>query len=668
MNPVLDIQADEATHPEGCDLRYLHLLARQFPTVTSASTEIINLQAILNLPKGTEHFLSDLHGEYESFIHVLKNASGVIKLKIEDVFGPTLLDVEKKALATLIYYPEEKIHLARNTEPDMASWYERNLYLLIEMCRNASSKYTRSKVRKALPPAFAYIIEELLHEDQSRQDKREYYKGIIQTIIDIGSARDLLVALANLIQRLVIDRMHIIGDIFDRGPGADIIMDRLAEYHSVDVQWGNHDILWMGAAAGSWACMANVIRIQLRYGNQDTLEDGYGINLLPLATFALEHYREEQNTVFDPKDIASKNMTPGEIELVRKMHKAITMIQFKLEGQVIQRRPHFDMNNRLLLETIDLDKGTVCVGGQTHPLRDTHFPTLDPSDPYRLTPEEHKVMEKMASSFQMSEKLHRHIRFLYAHGSMYRIHNQNLLFHGCVPMESDGSFTRIVVEGEGFLGKSLYDRLDRLAREAYFFVEDPERKQYGMDVMWYLWCGPRSPLFGKKKMTTFERYFLADKTTHDEPKDPFFKTFRDDESSCRRILTDFGVNPERGHIFCGHVPVKVKRGERPIKANGKLIVLDGGFSRAYQPQTGIAGYTLIFNSHGLQLVSHEPFTSTQTAIEEEKDILSVKRVLEHTEERIRIRDTDVGQELSQQVADLKDLLHAFRKGLIKERY
>ena len=647
-------------------LDYLKLLARQFSTISAASTEIINLQAILNLPKGTEHFISDIHGEYESFIHVLNNASGVIKLKIDDVFGSNLSEEEKKSLAILIYYPEEKINIVKKEGKNIKKWYEKALYQLIEMSRNASSKYTRSKVRKSLPKNFAYILEELLHEDENRLNKEEYYKQIIRTIIEIDRAREFIIALSNLIQRLVIDRLHIIGDIFDRGPGADIILDRLINYHNVDIQWGNHDILWMGAASGSLSCIANVLRISLRYGNMDTLEDGYGINMLPLATFALEFYKDEKNRVFDPKDISNKNYSKNEVSLIRKMHKAITIIQFKLEGQIVKRRPEFGMNDRLLLDKIDLKKGTILLDNKIYKLNDNYFPTLDPQNPYQLTPEEDKVIEKIRSSFLYSEKLRNHIKFLYSKGSLYLTCNSNLLFHGCIPMNSDGTFEKLLIGNREYKARALYDRLDRLCREAYFTKVDSDLKLYGADVIWYMWCGPHSPLFGKDKMATLERYFIDDKTTHKENKEPFFK-FRDDEKVCGRILKDFKLDPENSHIFCGHIPVKVKDGESPIKSNGKLIVLDGGFSKAYQPQTGIAGYTLIFNSYGLQLVSHEPFESTQKAIEEEKDILSVKRVLEHSKKRIRIKNTDVGNELQKEIDDLKMLLYAFKKGLIKEK-
>jgi len=644
--------------------RFLMLLAKQFPTIAAASAEVINLQAILNLPKGTEHFLSDIHGEHEPFLHVLKNGSGIIKQKINLLYETTLSEAERKSLATLVYYPEEKLTIMQNTCAELGGWYEEKLYQLIELSRLLSSKYSRSKVRKALPKDFAYIIEELLHEDKNRQNKQEYYAQIVHTIIDIGRAPAFITALSRLIQRLAVDRLHIIGDIFDRGPGADIIMDALMQYHSVDIQWGNHDILWMGAAAGSPACIANVLRVSLKYCNTDTLEEGYGINLLPLATFSMTTYPSEDNMKFLPVIPAGKLFTEEDIELIRKMHKAITVMQFKLEGAVIKRRPHFEMDDRLLLEKIDYNAHTINLDGHIYELNDRNFPTIDPADPYALTAEEQKVIDRLSASFAASEKLHSHIRFLYAKGSMYLPYNENLLFHGCIPMNEDGTFTEITVENERFTGKIYIDRLERLAREAYFH-KSRETREYGLDVLWYLWCGARSPLFGKTKMAAFETYFINDKATHKEIKNPYYK-FRDDAVVCGKILIEFGLDPDEAHIINGHVPVQVKDGESPIKADGKLLVIDGGFSKAYQKKTGIAGYTLISNSWGMQLVAHEPFDSTQIAIEEEKDILSAKTVLKQADNRRRVKDTDTGKELQTQIDDLMLLLQAFKKGYIKE--
>lgn len=648
------------------DLRYLNLLANRYPTISSATTEIINLQAILNLPKGTEHFLTDIHGEYEPFVHVLKNASGVIKRKINDVFGNSLRSSEKKSLATLIYYPEQKLEIVLKEEENIDDWYRITLYRLIAICRHVSSKYTRSKVRKALPTDFSYIIEELLHEQPGREDKEEYYEEIIQTIISIDRAREFIIAISKLIQRLVIDRLHIIGDIYDRGPGAHIILDTLINYHSVDIQWGNHDILWMGAASGSEVCIANVIRICARYANLDTLEDGYGINMLPLATFALECYKKDPCNNFKPKFDSENEYSVTEQELIARMHKAIAIIQFKLEGEVIKRRPDFNMDNRLLLNKINYDDGTIELDGKVYKLNDTSFPTIDKKNPYKLTKEEKELIEKLKSSFVNSEKLQRHIRFLFTAGSIYLKYNSNLMFHGCIPLNEDGTFREVIVKGKKFKGKGLLDEAEKVCREGYFYENNKEAKLYGMDYMWYQWTGPNSSLFGKDRMTTFERYFIDDKNTHKEAKNTYYK-LRDDENMCNNVLKEFGLDVESSHIINGHIPVERKKGESPIKANGKLLVIDGGFSKAYQGKTGMAGYTLIYNSFGLQLISHEPFKSTESAIKEESDILSSTMVLERVVQRKRVEDTDIGQELMTRIKDLKVLLSAYRKGLIKEK-
>ncbi len=644
--------------------RYLKLLSNQYPSVAAACTEIINLEAICNLPKGTEHFLTDIHGEYEAFTHVLRNASGVIKRKISDIFGNSLRECEKKSLATLIYYPEQKIDIVKKTEPDMNDWYKITLYKLIEICRNVSSKYTRSKVRKALPKDFQYIIEELLHENENGLNKQEYYNQIIDSIINIDRAREFIIALCKLIQRLAIDRLHILGDIYDRGPGAHIIIDELIEYHSVDIQWGNHDIIWMGAAAGNKACMANAIRISARYANLDTIEEGYGINMLPLATFALEHYNDDPCSSFHPKISNESHYNDKDIKLLAKMHKAISILQFKLEGQTIKNHPEFKMNNRLLLDKINFDNNTIIIEDKEYQLNDRDFPTIDPKSPYDLTSDESDLLDKLTLSFKNSEKLQRHIRFLYSNGSMYLKYNSNLLYHGCIPMDSNGDFTEICYQDNSFKGDELLNLFDRLAREAYFGKS--ENKDFALDVLWYLWCGPNSPLFGKDKMTTFERYFIDDKSSHMEKKNPYF-TLRNNEDICKKVLSEFYLDPNVSHIINGHVPVKTKNGESPIKANGKLLVIDGGFSKAYQPETGIAGYTLIYNSLGLMLASHEPFESIQKAISEEKDILSTNIVLEKNFKRIRVSDTDIGKELHDQIDDLKMLLAAYRKGVIKEK-
>ncbi|MCT8978115.1 fructose-1,6-bisphosphatase [Clostridium sp. CX1] len=646
------------------DLRYLQLLSKQYPTISVASTEIINLQAILNLPKGTEHFMTDVHGEYESFTHMLRNASGVIKRKIDDVFGNSLREEQKSSLATLIYYPEQKLELIKQTETNLEDWYKITLYQLIDLCKNICSKYTRSKVRKALTQDFAYIIEELLHEHDDRVDKQAYYNGIIKTIIDIDRAGEFIIAISNVIQRLVVDRLHIIGDIYDRGPGAEIIMDALMDHHSVDIQWGNHDLLWMGAAAGCEACICNVLRISLRYANLRTIEDGYGINLLPLATFAMEFYNDDSCKGFVSKTL-DKNVSENELNLLAKMHKAISLLQFKVEGHIIKRHPEFQMDDRLLLDKINVETEEIQLYGKNYKLNDIVFPTVDWSDPYKLTEREEDLLKKLTASFVNSEKLQRHIKFLYSKGSMYLTYNSNLLFHGCIPLKEDGSFKEVKIGTIKYSGKALLDRIDRVARDSYFFKDDIKLKKYGMDMMWYLWCGPDSPVFGKKRMTTFERYFIDDKSTHYEEKDYYYK-YRDNEQVCKNILSEFNLNPNTSHIINGHIPVKTKEGESPIKANGRLLVIDGGFCKAYQPQTGIAGYTLIYNSYGLLLTSHEPFAAIKRAVQEDKDIISSTRILEHVVARKRVADTDVGVGLRERVADLEKLLIAYRKGLIKE--
>ncbi|OCA99064.1 fructose 1,6-bisphosphatase [Clostridium beijerinckii] len=661
MMPKYGLSTDEISD----NLRYLELLSKQYPTINEASTEIINLQAILNLPKGTEHFLTDIHGEYEPFIHVLKNASGVIKRKIEDLFGNSLMQSEKKSLATLIYYPEQKLEIVLKQEENIDDWYKINLYRLIEICRYVSSKYTRSKVRKALPKDFTYIIEELLHEQPKGIDKYEYYEQIIRTIIDTDRSKEFIVALSKLIQRLVIDRLHILGDIFDRGPGADIIMDTLVEYHSVDIQWGNHDILWMGAACGSDVCIANVIKNSLKYANLDTLENGYGINLLPLATFSMDFYKDHPCNIFLPKMDCDKKYSINEINLIAQMHKAIAIILFKLEGQVILRHPEFNMNHRLLLNKINYAEGTINLNGKTYKLKDSFFPTIDPKNPYELTHDEKELIDKLKTSFINSDKYNKHVRFLYSNGSLYLKFNSNLLYHGFIPLNEDGSFKKVKIADKEYKGKELLDKLDMLAREAYF-SKDKDDSNNKEDIMWYLWCGASSPLFGKDRMTIFEQYFIKEKETHYEKKDPYF-SLRDNEDICKKILNEFGLNSPESHIINGHMPVEEKNGESPIKANGTLLVIDGGFSKAYQPKTGLAGYTLIYNSFGLQLVSHQPFESTEAAIKEETDILSTTLLLEQVVNRKRVEDTDVGVTLKQQIDDLKMLLNAYRKGLIKQQ-
>jgi Uncharacterized protein conserved in bacteria len=646
-------------------LKYLRLLAKKYPDINSASAEIINLQAILNLPKGTEHFVSDIHGEYESFNHVLKNASGVIKNQISTIFGTEMREADKKSLATLIYYPEQKLEQIEKEETDLEDWYKITLYRLVTICKVLGSKYSRSKVRKALPKEFAYIIEELLHEDRADTNKQLYFNEIIEAIIRLYQAERFIISISHLIQRLAVDQLHIIGDIYDRGPNAAKIMDVIDRYHSVDIQWGNHDISWMGAAAGCQALICNVIRIQARYANLDTIEEDYGINLIPLATFAMETYADDPCENFMPKLSTGDIMSDKDAKLISKMHKAIAVMQFKEEAKIIMRNPEFKMQNRLLLGNMDTEKGTVTVEGIEYAMNDKYFPTVDPKNPYDLTQEEQLVMDKIKSSFVNSEKLQGHTRLLYSNGSLYKKFNSNLMFHGGVPMNEDGTLKIVSFRGKKLAGEDYFDAVDRTVREGYFNKAHSESKRECMDIIWYLWCGEDSPLFGKQKMTTFERYFIDDKEAHKEISNPFY-SLRNKEEICKAILADFGMNPEKSHIINGHVPVKVSKGESPIKADGRLFVIDGGFAKAYQKVTGIAGYTLIYNSHGLVLVSHEPFESMEKAVAEEKDIHSSTVALQYSQERIRVANTDIGAELKSNIADLEKLLEAYHMGIIKE--
>ena len=653
------------------ELRYLKSLAKQYPTIASASTEIINLQSILNLPKGTEHFLTDIHGEYEQFNHVLKNGSGSVRKKIDEEFGNTLSNKDKKSLATLIYYPEEKldivlenIALHEEDEDSIEDWYKITLHRLVQITKRVSSKYTRTKVRRALPPDFAYIIEELITEKEEIQDKEAYYNEIIHTIIRIGRAPEFITALSNLIQRLVIDHLHIVGDIYDRGPGPHIIMDTLSQYHSIDVQWGNHDVVWMGAASGHPACIANVIRMAARYGNLSILEEGYGINLIPLATFAMEVYKDtdcsafsiKYNTDYDTKDLS----------LDMKMHKAISIIQFKLEGQIIMRRPEFGMQDRLLLDKIDYENKTVEINGQKYAMRDVDFPTINKERPYELSPEEEQLMERITHAFLKCEKLQRHVRFLFSKGSLYKVHNSNLLYHGCMPMDENGNFNKVRIFGKEYSGKALYDALENYARKGYYSPVNSQEKLKGQDIIWYIWEGPNSPVFGKDKMATFERYFVEDKGTHAEHKNCYYSLL-DNEEVINHILEEFGLNEGNSHIVNGHVPVELKKGETPIKCGGKLLIIDGGFSKAYQGKTGIAGYTLVVNSYGMRLVAHEPFESMESAILHESDIFSDSITVETSIRRQKIADTDMGMELKELIHQLEELLQAYRDGIIIEK-
>ncbi|MBC2284061.1 fructose-1,6-bisphosphatase [Listeria booriae] len=646
--------------------KYLRLLSRNYPTIASTATEIINLEAILNLPKGTEHFLSDLHGEYEAFEQVIRNGSGVVKRKIHDLFGDRLTDAEINGLATLIYYPEQKMDLVLETEENLDFWYRNTLFQLIELAVHVSSKYTRSKVRKAMPADFEYILQELLHENHHLMDKSLYYQEIITSIITLDRAAEFIGALARLIQRLVVDHLHIVGDVYDRGPYPDKIMDTLMAYHSLDFQWGNHDMLWMGAASGSRVCLANVLRISSRYLNLDIIEDSYGISIRPLALFAEAHYGDDPCTAFLPQQYEQAPQSTTEINQIARMHKAIAVIQFKLEGEIIARHPEFEMEHRLLLDMIDYKAGTVTIKGKTYPLKDAHFPTIDPANPYELTTDEKELIDKLTASFKNCEKLQRHVSFLYSKGSMVLTYNNNLLYHGCIPLNEDGSFMEMTLKGEKYGGRALLNQFEQIAREGYFRPSGTPEKKYALDIVWYLWTGAASSLFGKSEMTTFERYFVADKETHVEQKNAYYR-LRNEEETCQKILAEFDLDSS-GHIINGHTPVKEGKGESPIKANGKMLVIDGGFSPAYQKTTGLAGYTLLYNSFGLQLVSHQPFTSTEDAITQETDILSTRQVIETETERKLVRDTDIGKELLQQVDELKCLLSAYRQGLIKEQH
>ena len=649
------------------DLKYLQLLAKSFPTIQAACTEIINLEAILNLPKGTEHFVTDLHGEHEAFQHVLKNASGVIKRKVEDIFGHSLREAEKSELCTLIYYPEEKLKIIKGHEKEKAlhEWYKVILMRLVKVCSNVSTKYTRSKVRRAMPQEYEYIIQELLHESKSGEaNKHDYITAIVETIISTGRADHFIIAICNLIQRLTIDSLHIIGDIYDRGPGAHIILDILEDYHNWDIQWGNHDLVWMGAAAGSQACVANVVRMCSRYANFKILEEGYGINLLPLVTFAMDVYGDDPCTIFKPKGSDAEGLNPKQTRLVAQMHKAITVIQFKLEHEIIKRRKEFGMEDRNLLHMIDYEKGTVTIDGKEYPLRDKNFPTVDPANPYKLTPEEKIVVEKLTHNFEHSAHMAKHMQLLYSHGALYLVRNSNLLYHGSVPLNEDGTFKALNIQGKDYSGKALFDKIDQIVRQAYFETDKPGEKQFGQDFVWYLWCGPVSPPFDKNRMATFERYFLTDKEAQKEHKG-WYNVLKNNKEICEMILKEFGVEGEPSHIINGHIPVKTSKGESPIKAGGKLLMIDGGYSKAYQQETGIAGYTLIYNSYGLRLVQHESFESTQKAIEQGKDIISETKVVEFMEKRKLVRDTDNGKRMMAQIDDLKQLLAAFRRGLIR---
>ena len=649
------------------DMHYLQLLSTTFPTIATASTEIINLEAILNLPKGTEHFLADLHGESQAFQHVIKNASGNIRRKVSELFKGDIRETERRELCTLIYYPEQKLELIKASEEDIDDWYHITIHRLVSVCRDVSSKYTRSKVRKSLPEEFAYIIEELLHERTDDIDKADYVKVIVDTIISTGRADDFIVALCNVIQRLSIDQLHILGDIFDRGPGAHIILDTLRQYHSWDIQWGNHDMLWMGAAAGNDACICNVLRLSLRYANLTTIEEGYGINLVPLATFAMETYGDDPCEEFIPKLLTGNELDEKTMRLTAQMHKAISVIQFKTESHIFKRRKSWQMEDRCLLDHIDFERGICTIDGKEYVMKSCHFPTVDPNDPCRLTAEEQALMEKLHHSFRVCEKLRKHIKMLLSHGCMYNICNQNLLFHASCPLNADGSLKKVeLFEGERYSGLELMHNIGMMVRTAFNSDSDQEQRLYARDYFLYLWCGKDSPLFDKSKMATFERYFLLDKETFKEEKGCYFQ-LRDNEEICDRILDAFGVKGPNRHIINGHVPVHASKGENPIKANGKLMVIDGGFSEAYHKETGIAGYTLVYHSRGFQLVQHEPFMNARDAIERGLDIKSTTQLVELSAHRMLVADTDKGLELRSQIEDLRQLLYAYRHGILKEK-
>ena len=654
-------------HQLNRDMHYLQLLSTSFPTIASAASEVINLEAILNLPKGTEHFLADLHGESAAFKHVLKNASGNIRRKVSELFKGDIREAERRELCTLIYYPEEKLELIKAAEPDINDWYHITIHRLVAVCRDVSSKYTRSKVRKSLPEEFAYIIEELLHERTDDINKAAYVSVIVDSIISTGRADDFIVAICNVIQRLAIDQLHILGDIYDRGSGAHIILDTLRQYHSWDIQWGNHDMLWMGAAAGNNACICNVLRLSLRYANLATLEEGYDINLVPLATFAMDVYGDDPCEEFYPRLLTGNTLDEKTLRLTAQMHKAISVIQFKKEAQIFHRRPEWKMGDRCMLEHVDYERGKCTIGGQEYDMSSCHFPTIDPKYPNELTGEEMLLMEKLHHSFRVCEKLQKHVKMLLSHGCMYTICNSNLLFHASCPLNKDGSLKEVeLYDGKKYSGHELMHNIGMLVRAAFESDTDKEQRLYARDYFLYLWCGTDSPLFDKSKMATFERYFLTDKTTYKEEKGNYFQ-LRDNEAVCDRILDAFGVKGCNRHIINGHVPVHASNGENPIKANGKLMVIDGGFSEAYHKETGIAGYTLVYHSRGFQLVQHEPFMNVRDAIQRGIDIKSTTQLVELSAQRMLVADTDKGTELRSQIDDLRELLYAYRHGILKEK-
>ncbi|MCI9063211.1 MAG: fructose-1,6-bisphosphatase [Clostridia bacterium] len=641
--------------------KYLQLLSKEYKNIDEVTEEIINLQAIANLPKGTEVFLSDIHGEYEPFEHILNNGAGIIRNKIDNVLENYTTESERNTLATLIYYPEEKLKLIKKEIKNLDEWYGITLYRLVEVARKVSSKYTRSKVRKATKKGFGYIIDELLHSQGDERDKDRYYKEIIKSIVELNQADQFIIAISDLIKCMAIDHLHIIGDIFDRGRRPDLVMERLMNYHSLDIQWGNHDILWMGAACGNKINIANVIRICARYNNIDLLEDRYGINMRPLSTFAIETYKDDDCLEFLPKVFYYNKYENGNQSNIAKIHKAITIIQFKLEGQMIKKHPEYNMQDRLLLDKIDFENQTIYLNGKTYKLNDNNFPTIDKKDVYKLTDKESELIERLTSSFKNSELLNKHIAFLYTKGSMYTIFNSNLLFHGCVPMTEEGEFKEVEFLGKKLKGKRYFDYINEIANKAYWNREEDEEN---VDIMWYLWTSKDSPLFGKEKMATFESYFISDKEVKKEKKSPYYK-FIENEEFCEKILNEFGLDNEDSHIMNGHMPVKAKDGESPIKANGKLFVIDGGFAKSYREKTGNAGYILTYNSNGLLLSQSKPFESIENAIKDERDIITEIIVKKQEVKRKTVGDTDIGKRLKIEIEDLKELLNAYRAGEIK---
>lgn len=641
------------------DLAYLKLMSREYPTLESASSEIVNLMAICGLPKGTEYFFSDLHGEYEAFIHLLRSSSGIIREKIKETFGHIISEEDEIQLANLIYYPDRQIAKLKQEQNYTEDWQRIALYRLVQICKEVSSKYSRSKVRKKMPPEFAYAIDELLHVDYNDDNKKVYYSEIIRSIIDTQMADSFIIALCRLIQNLTIDNLHIIGDIFDRGPRADIIMEELMQFHDVDIQWGNHDISWMGASTGNPACICNVLRIAISYNGFDVLEDGYGINIRPLSMFAAKVYSDDPCERFMPRILDQNIYDAVDPGLAAKMHKAIAVIQFKVEGQIIRRHPEYEMDSRILLTAIDYQRGTVVIEGKEYPMMDMEFPTIDPSDPLKLSEEEEELLHTLTLSFCHSALLHKHIKFLYSNGSMYKCCNSNLLYHGCIPMKEDGSFDEMAVNGKAYKGRALMDFIDKQVKKAYFLPDQDPEKEASRDFMWYLWSGAKSPVFGKDKMTIFEHYFVEDKEAFRERMNPYYK-LSVQEKYCDMILEEFGLTTTGSHIINGHVPVKIKDGETPIKAGGKLFIIDGGLSKAYQGKTGIAGYTLIFNSRHLALAEHKPF-------DPKKESTPKVSIVEKMRKRIMVADTDDGKELARRIEDLKELVAAYRKGALKER-